>query len=507
MNAADAVTLWSDQSAAGCRRIALLAHRRMFWAFSVCLAVGGCGGSQTAPALAPPPARSAAANADIRRLVLDAATSGETCAKLRDRFIGLRAKGPTGAAAGETPIVGRWRIVGCSVGSTGNALTLHLSGPAWYWIDKEKSGYAVHQYLYFDVDATMQGALDIGYDPGTRLASIWFTPTDAARVIVKPLTAINLHAQNFFAWLLLPFATPRAYGAVVGEGEQQFRDRLDTGMTMTIDLARNRQVDLLLGQLPRGQAPERPYAPGIPWLADERIQLHAGAAQVEGPFPAQRTSIDGVLEAGSSVEYSLVCVRDLQIAFNSVSKGQEPQVPPNAVFAHGAWWPRGPQTTPVTASCPWYLVTATPGPEAVAAIRVRKGQATNAQDRSKVVRVTLVSFHISGTKPTGKPWDGMGGAPDPYFVIGHDGTWSSLAPKEQDTFNGAPNAAAPEPFELTPGHPIKISATDKDVMFDDPIGTATLRYKQVTKSGEVELPLLLGGAQTGSVRVRVDIVR
>lgn len=474
---------------------------RLLWAVIASALLAGCG--EAAPKLASAPERSAAANPDIRRMVLDAATSGETCQKLRDRFIGLRAKGPSGAAAGNTRIVGRWWIRGCEVRAIGDHLALRLSGPAWYWVDQAKSGYALHQYVYFDVDATMRGALDIGYDPSARLASIWFTPTDPSQVLLRPLTTLDLHAQNFFAWLLLPFARPRANGMVVAQGEKQFRDRLDEGVTMTVALRTDRQVDLLLGQLARGQAPERPFAPGVPWLVNERLELHNGGAQVEGPFPAERTSLDDVVEAGAGVDYSLVCERDLQIAFNSVSSGQVPRVPPSAVFQRGIWSPRGPETIPIAAPCPWYLVTGTRASLAVAAVRVRNGQSTVGQSRSKTVLVTLESFKILPTKPTGKAWDAFGGAPDPEFYIKQGTDGGVLAPKEQDTFHDSPNIAAKHPFELTPGQPIEIIATDRDVMFDDPIGTATLRYKDLAKGPEVQLPLLLGGATTGYVQLRV----
>ncbi len=453
---------------------------------------------------AEPPARSAAGDADIRKLVLDAAAGSGTCERLRDRFIGLPAgQGATVASAGITPIVGRWWIRGCSVARDGDALRLELSGPAWYRVDRVRSGYALHQYVYFDVDATLEGALDIGYDPHARLASVWFTPTQGAGVKLRSLGKLDLHAQSLLSWLALPVADELATGEVVSEGEAKFRRQLDAGVTLTVDLAHGAQVDLVPGQLARGQAPERPYSDGKPWLANERVELFPGGLGVDGPFPPQRTSIDEQLESGAGLDYSLVCSRDLELAFNAVTGGDAPKLPPSAVFQRGRLSLAA--SVPVVAQCPWYLVTATSAPRALAVLRVRDGQPLTGSARSVVVRLTLVSFDVNRTDPHGDSWDPLDGAPDPEIDLRHDGHRTRLF-SASDVYRATPDVAAPDPFELTPGAPISIVAVDQDAVFDDPIGTATLRFANGVRSGVRELPLRLDGKTTGHVRVQVDIV-
>jgi hypothetical protein len=467
--------------------------------------LAGCGGGETRVV---PPDRTAAGDANFRQFVLDAATSGQSCAKLRDKFIGLSAKGgPIGAAAGTTPVAGRWWVRSCEVAPVGNGLQIRLSGPAWYRVDYE-SDLSLHQYVYFDVDATMTGSLDIGYDPVAHLASLWFTPTDEAQVRVRPVGPLNLHPESLLGVLLWPFAGSAARAEVVSQGEEQFRNRLGAGITLTIDLGRGSQVDLLLGQLSRGQAPLRPFTVDAPWLLNERELLFPDGLQVAGPFPAQATAMDAVVEQGPGADYALVCARDLQVAFNGVSLGAPPQLPAAAVFARGELRPTGMNTVPIDARCPWYFVETTRAQPAMTAIRIRAGADAGYQMGAPVaVLLTLVSFEIDPKKPSGKSWDVLGGGPDPSFYVRHNGLGYRLVPKRQDTLQDALNVTAPEPFALTPSNPIEIIATDVDIVDDDPIGTALIRYSDLQRGPEFEVPLRLGGATTGNVRVRVELVR
>ncbi len=475
---------------------------RTLGALAMLAALGGCAGS--APRT-PPPARSAAADADLRKLVLDAAASDATCKRLQDRFIGLPAEhGAKGAAAGSTPLVGRWWIRACAVKRAGDTLRLQLSGPAWYRVDRAQSGYALHQYVYFDVDASLQGALDIGYDPRARLASIWFSPTDAARVRLRPLGELDLHARSILSWLALPVARAMAPGEVAAEGEALFRKRLGAGMTLTVDVAHGDQIDLLPGQLASGQAPLRPFSDGAPWLANERVELSPGGLAVDGPFPPQKTRIDARLESGDSVSYALVCARDLQLAFNGVARGDAPALPARAVFQRGSWV-AGAASTAVQALCPWYLVTATHAPRALLALCVRDGQPGKGNARSEVVRLTLLSFDIDRTDPHGNSWDAFGGAPDPEIVVEHDGQRTRLF-SGNNLYRATPDVAAPDPFEITPGAPLHIIAIDRDVALDDSIGSATLGFKAARRGGQLVLSFKRGAKTTGHALFRVDIV-
>jgi hypothetical protein len=479
---------------------------------AMCLRVlAGCG--NTATSLPQPPARSAAADAEFRQLMLDVATSGKSCESLRERFIGLPMEGsPGGIAAGATPIAGRWWVRDCSVTREADGLRLRLTGPAWYRVDRDVGGFSVHQDIYFNVDAQMMGGLEIGYDPSLRLASIWFTPIKESEVEIEPLAPINARPETVGAFLvdvfslgLLPRAVARS--RVVSEGEQQFRSRLNGGVTLTLDLQQDYQIDMLLGQLARGQAPLRPYTDRIPWLINERQALAFAAVQVAGPFPAQNTTLDAHVERGAGADYACVCQHDLTMSFNGLAIGAPPRVPPSAIFARGQMPFGVPVSAAVSAPCPWYLVTTTRAPEAIVKIRIRKKRASAGSSHSAAVRLTLLSFEIEPHQPDGAAWDGGGGAPDPEIEIQYTTLRRVLVPEMKDTLEARPAILLPGLFEITPGMPIEITAVDVDVLSDDPIGKAVLRIEDLQRGPELVLPLRLDGATTGSLRLRVEAVK
>jgi hypothetical protein len=122
--------------------------------------------------------------------------------------------------------------------------------------------------------------------------------------------------------------------------------------------------------------------------------------------------------------------------------------------------------------------------------------------------VTLLSFAIEPRKPSGDAWDAVGGAPDPEIALWHGVVRHVLVPRLQDTLQSAPGVTAPEPLELTPaGEPVEIRAIDKDVADDDEIGRAVLRFEDLQRGPEFDVEIRLGSVKTGSVRLRVEVVR
>lgn len=473
--------------------------------------VAGC--SAPPAAQSPAPFRSAAGDSDIRRLVLDRAADGRLCERVRDRFVGLPVEnGVSGAAAGATPIGGRWWIRGCSVERDGNALALRLSGPGWYRVDLQSQGFGVHQDVFFVSDTRFSGALDVGYDPATRVASIWVTPSRPADVHIESVAPIDVHPETIGALLMNVFTlgsvpTAVARGQVASQGQQRFRTRLAGGLTLTVDLAHGDQVDLVLGQLPRGVSPLRPFTDGLPWLVNEREQLVAGGVQVAGPFTTQNVVVDGVVERGNQVQFALVCARDVQIAFNDIGAGGTPTLRPAAVFGRGQFAPGTAGSWRFSASCPWYLLSTTPDASALAAVRVRDlGSASVTRD-SAIVRLTLLSFAVEDRKPGGSAWDFFGGAPDPKISVVANGVHYSLMSTRQDTYGAEVDVALTAPLDVTRGTPIEIRAIDEDAFGADEIGNAVLRVEDLSRGSELTLPLRSGEAVTGSVRVRVDVVR
>jgi hypothetical protein len=481
-----------------------------------CISIAGCRpapGASTAPA----PFRSAAGDADVRALLLDSAASGLLCSRLTDRFVGLPASGLTAQAGdGNTPLDGRWWIRSCTTRTDGRSLLLQVAGPGWYWVDEERSGFRVRQYVGFKADVGMVGALDVGYDPSTRLASIWFTPASPGQVRVEPTGQVVPHAVTLFAEAVdlltlgtLPSAEAR--NAVEVEGAQRFRDRLALGVTVTLDMSRM-QYDLQLGQLPRGATPRRPFTDGAPWWVNERQRFFPGGAHVTGPFEAGPAVVDVVVEQGSGLRLLGVCLRDLQQILNAPAANAS-SIVDRVAFLDDRVLPGGLASRSAQAQCPWYLVTralSVPGtpPSAVAALRLRSapGPAGQVATHAAIIRVTLVGFHIEAKKPNGDAWDVGGGAPDPTFTLVHGRVNYPFGRRWPDAFDGTVVLAAPEPLEVTAAAPVHIVATDEDIAFNDPIGTAEVTLADTQKGPEVTKPLMNGAAVTGSVRVRIDVV-
>ena len=384
-------------------------------ALAAALVLASCGGDARGSAGPGTPDRTAAGDADLRALLLDSVTSGALCRRVTDRFIGLPDEGgPSGAAAGRTPQNGRWWIRRCSAEQRGAQVALSLAGPGWFWIDRREAGFRVQQVVYFSVSAELTGAVDIGYDPGSKLVSLWFTPTSEAAVTVEPTGEVNPRAETVWAWLLdvgtlgeLPSAQARA--RVAAEGARQFRERLGSGVTVTLGVD-SRQMDLLLGQLPRGVAPERPFEGSRPWLVNERQRLERGAVQVSGPIEGSVIA-DFRVERGGPVELVGVCARDLHRALDAVGSGKRPRIAASAVFARRTV--SGSGTARFRApGCPWYLTSST-RQSAVAAIRLRSwGRRSEASPQAAVIRLTLLSYEVFSRNPDGDGWDVAGGAPD-----------------------------------------------------------------------------------------------
>lgn len=97
-----------------------------------------------------------------------------------------------------------------------------------------------------------------------------------------------------------------------------------------------------------------------------------------------------------------------------------------------------------------------------------------------------------------KNWDD-GGAPDPKITITANGEEIGTCTR-QDSYVVACNPQAD--FELRPDTRIKLAVVDRDVAFDDKIGSASITG--LTKAGAlgIELPLRTqGGVQTARLRI------
>jgi hypothetical protein len=76
----------------------------------------------------------------------------------------------------------------------------------------------------------------------------------------------------------------------------------------------------------------------------------------------------------------------------------------------------------------------------------------------------------------------------------------------QDTLQSELYARA-EPIEVSATQPLSLRVIDRDVMFDDPMGEATITLAQIEREGpDLVVPIRLGAATTGTVTLHFDRV-
>lgn len=200
---------------------------------------------EVAAQLPPPPRgkepdRTAVGDRDLRAM-LAALVSSKACAMIDGAYRPLRAADRPGV------VTGVLHIRGCKITAKGTAVTFALSGEGWQWAQKEttKVGatFALHQYVRFAMDAKIPGALDLGYDPDSHVASVWFSPTETPDVTFTPVGDLEVDKEG--AWssvvgavssVFLHSPEEMAHGEAVKMGTQQMQLNFAKGLSMTMDL-------------------------------------------------------------------------------------------------------------------------------------------------------------------------------------------------------------------------------------------------------------------------------
>ncbi len=486
-----------------------------------------CGGAQTgAVPPQPPPPRSAVGDLNVRKLVLDMAEK-KACSQLEGKWLGLPAqddtssecpKNLTGADAGLACSWGRLQIRDCKSTITrdggSDALSLSFGGVGWTWVDRKSGDVGVRQYVYLTATVEMKSAFDVGYDPGSKIASVWLTPTEPLKARVNALGTIKLVGDGVIGQLEKAAATalgvdPKHQFAM--QGAQMFEEKLRKGMTMTFD-TESQQIDLMLSPLPNGIVPKRPMPNGVhPWMLNERQELFPGGVQFSGPYEtAPAVQLDAKWEGGSPVSYGMVCATDATNAADALARGDKPSL---VLQSRGQF--SDPTFTKVLAppTCPWVLVTSSAGADSSRfSLEISPADALGdagapvvAKPASATVWVTLMSFEFESRKPDGKSWDFGGGAPDPeIWIKAASGTKLVVVKKMQDTFKANPMLRAPAAVEVSASSPIVIGSTDIDEMSDDPMGEATITLDDVLAHHDMDVEVKLGGTRTGVLHVKLD---
>lgn len=470
------------------------------------------------------------------------------CEQVIGSFIGLPGdETHEGTAAGLDPSVGRWWIRQCQAQVVEGRLSVAFGGSGWTWLDRETMGFRVRQYLRFDAAATFSASLHVGYDPRTRIATVWLRPAPGVTAQVQPQGLVRAEATGVFSSVLGGIldltgssASDRARAQASEEGSQRLRDRLATGFTVTYALD-GEQMDFMLGELARGQVPERPWpTTNVAWIVNERSAVWPGGMDVVGPIPADAgaVSLDVQLEEGQGAGLRRVCVDELSRWLDAAWSGSgTPTVPGEAIAEMSTpgetrtlrLEPRECKsllvvTPSAQASIPAMLrYRVTPvnaGTSGTAQVAYQTSGGQPQQGGSPVtngttggaVRVELRSASISAQTASGGSWDIVGGDPDPFVVV-----MSIVRRREMDRTAAVDDTrevrldrALPAAIRLE-DFPIRFLVYDEDVTSDELIGVADVNASQVQgPTVELVLPLRSEGATpatTGTLRVRFTAVQ
>ncbi|MBX3274689.1 MAG: hypothetical protein KF729_30765 [Sandaracinaceae bacterium] len=504
------------------------------------LALAGCGdevryddSARGAPADCPPTAGGEQGTPDELSELMAEVIAPRICERVLGTFVGLPGEEThDGAAGGRDPSVGRWWIRRCESRVSDGQLFVSFGGPGWTWLDRESMGFRVRQYLRMDAQAAFSASLHIGYDRRARVASVWLRPQPGVRAVVEPTGLVRAEATGVFSAMLggllgLAGESPdaRARTQAAQEGSQRLAAQLQTGFSVTFALE-TEQLDFMLGQLPRGAVPERPWEhDGRPWLINERSGVWPGGVDVIGPLPADagQLTLEVELEEGQGAQIRRVCADALHAWLDAAWGGRQPAPLSAGAVVATVTTRRAPETHHLSAlECPALLVVSTTdgaGTPAQARYRVRSSSAReNAppllsspapSEPARAARLQIRSVLINPRDPAGRAWDTVGGEPDPYVVISsvREGREIHRTPTIQDRREARFDQWLPSPV-LAASFPLRVVVYDEDVGGDEVIG-ATQIDPSVLAGGDVELTLDLVSrgertGQTGILRLRVQ---
>ncbi|HJL19863.1 MAG TPA: hypothetical protein RMH99_29640 [Sandaracinaceae bacterium LLY-WYZ-13_1] len=478
------------------------------------------------------------------------------CDQVTGSFIGMPGEdGHEGTAAGLDPAVGRWWIRRCAADVRDGRLHVGIAGPGWTWLDRESTGFRVRQYLRFEAEAAFSASLHVGYDARSRIATIWLRPAPGVEAQVRPTGLVQAEATGIFSSMLGGIldltgssASDRAQQQAAEEGSQRLTEKLATGFTVTFQLD-NEQMDFMLGQLARGQTPQRPWPSGATaWLVNERSSVWPGGVDVVGPIPedAGEISLDVELEEGEGAVLRRVCAdtlhRWLDAAWNGQTSG-----PPDGHQVAALNSTHAPRTVRLDATDCRSLLLVTPREQAELPVMLRyrvtpveapepgdgggpavasvggggadgashggssasAGSATAVRPRT--VRVELRSLSVTAQMGDGSDWDMFGGEPDPYVIVtsipqGRQLDRSDVADDSREVrlHRTLPGALRMEDF------PLRFVVYDEDVAGDEVVGSADLEPSSIPgRESDMTLDIRSQGdtpRQTGTLRLRITPV-
>lgn len=289
------------------------------------LALLGACTRDLAPPPEPPkpvvPLRGASGDSDLRVMLSELASS-QACAMIRGGFHGLRAPQRPDVVTGVL-----W-IRECEITNVGPRVTFQVAGNGWSWIDQAQSKgggtFAVRQYVRFTIAATVRGELDVAYDRGSHVATLWFTPEKAPDLDFKTIGDIDVDSQGMWSSVVgalgSAFATSpedAALGQATSQGTHDLNAQLADGLAVTINLCTGLSR-VHLGRPPRGEM-------GVATVGETfrvPVELQPDGLMLIGPQLAGGGMSLRATASQGAIKLSLVCAADAAIVASEFLQGR-----------------------------------------------------------------------------------------------------------------------------------------------------------------------------------------
>lgn len=267
------------------------------------------------------PIRGASGDSDLRVMLSELASS-KACAMIRNGFHGLR------AAKHPDLVTGVLWIRECEITNVGTRLKFRISGNGWMWIDETKSEaggtFAVQQYVRFSIAATIRGELDIAYDRGEHVATLWFTPEKSADVEFKPIGNIAVDSQGVWSSVVgtlgTIFATSpedTALAEATDRGTGDLNKQFENGLAVTINLCTG-LTRVHMGRPRKGEM-------GVAGVGETRrvpVEVQPGGVILVGPSDADNGMTLRATATQGAAKLTLVCAEHAETIASEFMQGR-----------------------------------------------------------------------------------------------------------------------------------------------------------------------------------------
>ena len=244
---------------------------------------------------------------------------------IRGQFRALRAPDRPDVATGVL-----W-IRGCEIDNTGTQVSFHLTGSGWQWANqtKKKAGgtFNVKQYVLFNMDTRIRGALDIAYARDKHIVSLYFTPDGLPTVGFQPIGDFDVDRDG--AWSSVVGALGSLFDSspesiaedeAKKQGKHELTKQLADGLAVTINLCTG-LARFNLGRLPKG---EMQHA-DVGETKRVPVEIQPGGVMIVGPqLAGNGMTVHAQTEQGA-IRMNLVCAKDADVVAADVIAGRVPK--------------------------------------------------------------------------------------------------------------------------------------------------------------------------------------